>query len=61
MIPSLPIRHRSDTRHSRRVSNGIAPACVDPSDWPESIANRVAQHAVHSFTPASRVCDAGSR
>jgi len=28
--------YQSDTRHSRRLSTGIAPACVDPSDWPET-------------------------
>jgi hypothetical protein len=38
MMPSPPIRHRSDTSHSRRISTGIAPACVGPSDWPESPA-----------------------
>jgi hypothetical protein len=38
MMPSLTIRHRSDTRHSRRLSTGNAPACVDPSDWPATPA-----------------------
>jgi hypothetical protein len=38
MMPSPPIRHRSDASHSRRISTGIVPACVGPSDWPASPA-----------------------
>ena len=38
MMPSPPIRRRTDTRHSRRLSTGIAPACVGPSDRPATTA-----------------------
>ena len=34
MMPSPPIHHRIDTRHSRRLSAGSAPACVGPPDRP---------------------------
>jgi hypothetical protein len=30
MMPSPPIRHRTHTRHSRRLSDSSAPACVGP-------------------------------
>jgi hypothetical protein len=29
MMPSPPIRHRSDTSHSRRISTGIAQTQLD--------------------------------
>ena len=38
MMPSPPIRHRSDTSHSRRLSTGIAPARVGPSHRPATTA-----------------------
>ena len=34
MMPSSPIHHRADTRHSGRLSPGSTPACVGPQDWP---------------------------
>jgi hypothetical protein len=34
MMPSLPIRHRTDTRNCARLSPGSAPACIAPQDWP---------------------------
>jgi hypothetical protein len=40
MMPSPPIHHRSDPSHSRRISTAIAHACIGPSDWPASPANR---------------------
>ena len=34
MMPSSLIHHRTDTRHSGRLSPGSAPACVGPPNWP---------------------------
>jgi hypothetical protein len=34
MMPSPPIHHRADTRHSDRLSPGSTPARVGPRDWP---------------------------
>jgi hypothetical protein len=34
MMPSSPIHHRADTRHSGRLSPGSTPACVGSQDWP---------------------------
>jgi hypothetical protein len=34
MMPSPPIHHRADTRHSDRLSPGSTPARVGPQDWP---------------------------
>jgi hypothetical protein len=34
MMPSPPIRHRTDTRHSGRLSAASAAARVGPPDWP---------------------------
>jgi hypothetical protein len=52
MMPSPPIRPRSDPGHSRRISTGIAPACVGPSDWPIASAILVNKPPVRSFSPA---------
>jgi hypothetical protein len=38
MMPSPPIRHQSDTRYSRRLSTGIASACLGPSNRPATTA-----------------------
>jgi hypothetical protein len=34
MMPSPLIRHRSDTRHSSRLSADNAPARAGPQNWP---------------------------
>jgi hypothetical protein len=48
MMPSSPIHHRADARHSGRFSPGSTPACVGPQDWPvvaPQIRSRNAQPA----------------
>jgi hypothetical protein len=34
MMPSAPIRNRTDTCHSGRRSHGSTLACAGPPDWP---------------------------
>jgi hypothetical protein len=34
MMPSSPIQHRTEARHSGRLSPGSTPACSDQQDWP---------------------------
>ncbi len=53
MMPSPPIRHRTDTCHSGRLSPGSTPARAGPQNWPV-IAPQilVEQPAIRSFTPA---------
>jgi hypothetical protein len=36
MMPSSLIQHRTETRHSGRLSTGGAPTCFDTPDWPET-------------------------
>jgi hypothetical protein len=60
MMPSLPIRHRTDTRHYGRVSPGNTPACAGSQNWPMTTpqilssklrAARSRQHARQSSDP----------
>jgi hypothetical protein len=34
MMPSSLIQHRTEARHSGRLSPGSTPACPDQQDWP---------------------------
>jgi hypothetical protein len=34
MMPSSLIQHRTEARHSGRLSPGNTPACADQQDWP---------------------------
>jgi hypothetical protein len=34
MMLSAPIQHRTEARHSGRLSPGSTPACADQQDWP---------------------------
>jgi hypothetical protein len=34
MMPSSLIQHRTEPRHSGRLSPGSTPACADQQDWP---------------------------
>jgi hypothetical protein len=34
MMPSSPIRHRTETRYSGQLSLGSTPACAGPQNWP---------------------------
>jgi hypothetical protein len=34
MMPSSLIQHRTEARHSGRLSPGSTPACADQQDWP---------------------------
>ena len=34
MMPSSPIQHRTEARHSGRLSPGSISACPDQKDWP---------------------------
>jgi hypothetical protein len=47
MMPSPPIHHRSDARHSGRLSAGSAPACVAPPDRP-AVALQIFRRNVRS-------------
>jgi hypothetical protein len=60
MMPSLPIRHRTDTCHYGRLSQGSTPACVGPQDCPviapqipssNPRSARSRQHLRQSFDP----------
>jgi hypothetical protein len=60
MMPSLPIRHRTDTCHYGRLSPGSTPACAGPQNWPVTAPQilssnlrsaRSHQHARQSFDP----------
>jgi hypothetical protein len=51
MMPSAPIHHRTETRHSGRLSTGAAPTCVDTPDRPET-ASLIASRN----TPFTRSC-----
>ena len=51
MMPSSLIHHRTETRHSGRLSTGGAPTCVDTPDWPET-ASLIASRN----TPFTRSC-----
>jgi hypothetical protein len=44
MMPSSLIHHRTETRHSGRLSTGGVPTCVDTPDWP-GIASFVSRNA----------------
>ena len=33
MMPSSPIRHRTDTCHDDRLTPGSIPVCTHPQDW----------------------------
>jgi hypothetical protein len=51
MMPSSLIHQRTETRHSRRLSTGGAPTCVDTPKWPETaslIASRNTPALVHA-------------
>jgi hypothetical protein len=52
MMPSSLIHHRTETRHSDRLPTGGAPHLRRHPRLARNSINRVAQHAVHSFTPA---------
>jgi hypothetical protein len=58
MMPSSLIQHRTEARHSGRLSPGSTPACADQQDWPviaqQTLSNKVQsarsrQHARPSF------------
>jgi hypothetical protein len=60
MMPSLPIRHRTDTCHYGRLSPGSTPACASPQNWPVTAPQilssnqqpaRSRQRARQSFDP----------
>jgi hypothetical protein len=51
MMPSSLIHQRTETRHSRRLSTGGAPTCVDTPKWPET-ASLIASRN----TPFTRSC-----
>jgi hypothetical protein len=47
MMPSSPIRYRTDTRLSGRLSPGSTPACLGSQDWPV-IAPQILSSSVRS-------------
>jgi hypothetical protein len=51
MMPSSLIQHRTEARHSGRLSPGSTPACADQQDW-----SVIAQQ-----TPSNKVQSARSR
>ena len=47
MMPSSLIQHRTEARHSGRLSLGSTPACADQQDWPV-IAPQILSNNVRS-------------
>jgi len=63
MMPSPPIHHRTDARHSDRLAPGSAHTCAGPRVWPtvtpriltsEPRSARLRQYERPSFKPRPR-------
>jgi hypothetical protein len=55
MMPSSLIQHRTEARHSGRLSPGSTPACADQQDWPVNapkILSSNERSACRASTPA---------